>query len=78
MALTALELSDAPVHEPVHGRDAHVPLILLLCVTSSRASGPTSAANGDAVLPHLDMRVECDAPNAPDMRGRQRLGEWYQ
>jgi hypothetical protein len=24
MALIALELSDAPVHEPVHGRDAHV------------------------------------------------------
>jgi len=28
-------------------------------------------------LPRLDMRVECDAPNAPNMRGRQRLGEWY-
>jgi hypothetical protein len=24
MALTALELSDAPVHEPVHSRDANV------------------------------------------------------
>jgi hypothetical protein len=39
---------------------------------------PTSVADGDAVLPRLDKRVECDAPNAPDMRGRQRLGEWYQ
>jgi hypothetical protein len=29
-------------------------------------------------LPRLDMGVECDAPNAPNMRGRQRLGEWYQ
>ena len=28
-------------------------------------------------LPRLDMRVEYDAPNAPNMRGRQRLGEWY-
>jgi len=29
-------------------------------------------------LPRLDMRVECDAPNAPNMRGMQRIGEWYQ
>ena len=49
MALAALGLSDAPVHEPVHGRGAYSPLILLLCVTSPRASGPMSAVNGDAV-----------------------------
>ena len=29
-------------------------------------------------LPRFDTRIECDAPNAPNMRGRQRLGEWYQ
>jgi len=77
MALTALELSDAPVHEPAHGHgaiSAH-PVTVRNIVKSV---GPTSAANGDAVLPRLDMRVECDAPNAPNMRGRQRLGEWYQ
>ena len=28
---------------------------------------PTSAANGDAVLPRLDKRVECDAPSAPNI-----------
>jgi len=35
----------------------------------------SSAANGDASLPRLDMRVGWGAPNAPNMRGRQRLGE---
>jgi hypothetical protein len=29
-------------------------------------------------LPRLNMRVECDAPNALNMRGKQRSGEWYQ
>jgi hypothetical protein len=38
-ALTTLGLSGAPVHEPVHGRGAHIPLVLLLCVTSPRAPG---------------------------------------
>jgi hypothetical protein len=27
--------------------------------------------------PRLDTRVECDAPNAPNRRRRQRSGEWY-
>jgi hypothetical protein len=48
MALTALELSDAPVHEPVHGHgaiSAH-PVTVRNIVKSV---GPTFAANGDAV-----------------------------
>jgi hypothetical protein len=32
-ALATLGLSDAPVHEPVHGRDPPIWLISLLCVT---------------------------------------------
>jgi len=40
-----------------------------------KSVGLTSAATR---LPRLDMRVEYDAPNAPNIRGRQRLGEWYQ
>jgi hypothetical protein len=40
-----------------------------------KSVGLTSAATR---LPRLDMRVECDAPNTPNIRGRQRLGEWYQ
>ena len=44
----------------------------------AESAGLTSAANGDTVCARLDTRIECDAPNAPNMRGRQRLGEWYQ
>jgi hypothetical protein len=44
----------------------------------AKSVGLTSAANGDTSLPRLDTRIECDAPNAPNMRGRQRLGGWYQ
>ena len=40
-ALTTLELSCAPVHEPVHGQWPHAPLIQLLYVTSPRAAGRT-------------------------------------
>ena len=38
MALTALGLSEAPVHEPVHGSAAHVHSSLLLYVTSLQAT----------------------------------------
>ena len=48
MALAALGLPGAPVHEPVHGRGAYV-RSSVTCVTSPRGSGPTSAVNGDAV-----------------------------
>jgi len=37
-ALAALGLSGHPVHEPVHARRPHGPIILLLCVTSLRAA----------------------------------------
>ena len=38
MALAALGLSCDPVHEPVHDRSPHGPVILLLCVTALRAT----------------------------------------
>ena len=41
-------------------------------VILSALSEPTSAANGNEVCVNaLEMRVECDAPNAPNMRGRR-------
>jgi hypothetical protein len=77
MALTVLELSDVPVHEPVHvvaPVSAH-PVTVPNIVKSVRAYVRGERRRG---LPRLDMRVECDAPYAPNMRGMQRLGEWYQ
>ena len=75
-AFTALGLSEAPVHEPVHGRGTYSSHpVTVRNFAEVRAYARDERRRG---LPRLDMRVECDAPNALNMRGRQRLGEWYQ
>jgi hypothetical protein len=77
MALSALVARMARSHEPVHGRVVYAPRPVTVrnIAKSIRAYVRGERRHG---LPHLGMRVECDAPNAPNMRGRQRLGEWYQ
>jgi len=76
MALTTLGLSGAPVHEPVHARGPTSPHPAT--VRNTAKSGAYVRDERRRGLPRLDMRVECDAPNALNMRGKQRLGEWYQ
>ena len=63
MALAALGLSGAPVHEPVHGRGVYVRSSVTVrnIAKSVRAYLRGERRRG---LPRLDMRVECDAPNA--------------
>jgi hypothetical protein len=57
---------------------APYPIILSLCVTPPRNMGAYVRGERRHGLARLDARIECDAPDAPNMRGRRRLGEWYQ
>jgi len=55
--------------------EAPIPLSFVTVCNITKGVRTSSAASGDAGLPRLDIRVESGAPNAPNIRGRQRLGE---
>jgi len=63
-------ISEAPVHEPVHGRRAHSanPVTVRNIAKSVQVYVRRERRRGL----RLELRVECGAPDAPNMRGRQR------